>query len=78
VENDGYIRGYTALVDHDRPGEGHIAFVQVKLFDTRSAALEAFNRAVLNVAEIEQSTAGLRNLEWISGCGQSFINPNDV
>jgi DNA-binding Lrp family transcriptional regulator len=34
VENDGYIRGYTALVGHDRLGEGHIAFVQVKLSDT--------------------------------------------
>jgi Lrp/AsnC family leucine-responsive transcriptional regulator len=54
LEKDGYIRGYTALVDHDRLGEGHIAFVQVKLSDTRSAALEAFNKAVLKVPEIEQ------------------------
>ena len=35
-------------------GEGHVAFVQVKLSDTRSAALDAFNRAVQSVAEIEQ------------------------
>jgi Lrp/AsnC family leucine-responsive transcriptional regulator len=54
LEREGYIRGYTALVDHDRLGEGHIAFVQVKLSDTRSAALEAFNKAVLKVPEIEQ------------------------
>jgi Lrp/AsnC family leucine-responsive transcriptional regulator len=54
LEKEGYIRGYTALVDHDRLGEGHIAFVQVKLSDTRSAALEAFNKAVLKVPEIEQ------------------------
>src|SRR6478735_106746 len=33
LEKDGYILGYTALVDHDRLGEGHIAFVQVKLSD---------------------------------------------
>jgi Lrp/AsnC family leucine-responsive transcriptional regulator len=54
LESEGYIRGYAALVDHDRIGEGHVAFVQVKLSDTRSAALDAFNRAVLKVAEIEQ------------------------
>lgn len=54
LEQDGYIRGYTAIVDRERMGEGHVAFVQVKLSDTRSAALDAFNRAVLAVAEIEQ------------------------
>lgn len=54
LEEDGYIRGYAALIDHERLGEGHVAFVQVKLSDTRSAALDAFNRAVLAVPEIEQ------------------------
>lgn len=54
LESDGYIRGYAAIVDRERMGEGHIAFVQVKLSDTRSAALDAFNRAVLGVPEIEQ------------------------
>ena len=54
LENEGYIRGYVALVDAERMGQGHIAFVQVSLTDTRSHALDAFNRAVQNVAEIEQ------------------------
>jgi len=54
LERDGYIRGYMALIDHDRLGEGHIAFVQVKLSDTRSAALDAFNKAVRGVPEVEQ------------------------
>jgi Lrp/AsnC family leucine-responsive transcriptional regulator len=54
LESDGYIRAYAAIVDRERMGEGHIAFVQVKLSDTRSAALDAFNRAVLAVPEIEQ------------------------
>lgn len=54
LEADGYIRGYAAIVDRERMGEGHVAFVQVKLSDTRSAALEAFNKAVLSIAEIEQ------------------------
>jgi len=54
LERDGFIRGYSAVVDRERMGEGHVAFVQVKLSDTRSAALDAFNRAVQGVAEIEQ------------------------
>lgn len=54
LEADGYIRGYAAIVDRERMGEGHVAFVQVKLSDTRSAALDAFNRAVLAIPEVEQ------------------------
>ena len=54
LERDGYIRGYAAIIDRERMGEGHVAFVQVKLSDTRSAALDTFNRAVLAVPEIEQ------------------------
>ncbi|TWH01205.1 Lrp/AsnC family leucine-responsive transcriptional regulator [Mesorhizobium sp. J18] len=54
LEKDGFIRGYAALIDRERMGEGHIAFVQVTLSDTRSAALDAFNRAAVKVPEIEQ------------------------
>lgn len=54
LERDGYIRGYAAVIDRERMGDGHVAFVQVKLAETRSAALEAFNRAVLAVPEVEQ------------------------
>lgn len=54
LERDGFIRGYAAIVDRERMGQGHIAFVQVKLSDTRSAALDAFNKAALSVPEIEQ------------------------
>ena len=54
ARKDGYIRGYSAVIDRERMGEGHVAFVQVKLSDTRSLALGEFNRAVQGVAEIEQ------------------------
>lgn len=54
LENGGFIRGYGAIIDRERMGEGHVAFVQVKLSDTRSAALDEFNRAVQTVREIEQ------------------------
>ena len=54
LEKDGYIRGYSAIIDREKMGEGHVAFVQVKLSDTRSLALNEFNRAVQGVTEIEQ------------------------
>jgi Lrp/AsnC family leucine-responsive transcriptional regulator len=54
LENEGFIRGYSAIIDRERMGEGHVAFVQVKLSDTRSAALDEFNRAVQAVREIEK------------------------
>jgi Lrp/AsnC family leucine-responsive transcriptional regulator len=54
LEADGYIRGYSAIVDREKMGEGHVAFVQVTLSDTRSAALDAFNRAVIGIPEVEQ------------------------
>lgn len=54
LESDGYIRGYRAVLDPERLGTAHIAFVEVKLSDTTATALLAFNRAVQDVDEIEQ------------------------
>lgn len=54
LEAQGVITGYRAVLDHVRMGEAHVAFVEVKLSDTREAALQAFNRAVLAVPEIEE------------------------
>ncbi|MBM1219987.1 Lrp/AsnC ligand binding domain-containing protein [Ponticoccus sp. SC2-23] len=54
LERSGVIRGYRALLDPIRLGRDHVAFVEVKLSDTREAALRAFNTAAIGVAEIEQ------------------------
>ncbi len=54
LEKSGVIQGYAAIVDPVKLGQGHIAFVQVKLSDTRSKALDEFNSAVLATGEIEQ------------------------
>ena len=48
------IRGFRAIVDPAMIGLDHIAFTEVKLSDTREAALTAFNQAVLAIAEIEE------------------------
>ncbi|MGV8987976.1 MAG: Lrp/AsnC family transcriptional regulator [Cypionkella sp.] len=54
LEEAGVIRGYGARLDHVRMGLAHVAFVEVRLADTREAALQAFNRAVRTVPEIEE------------------------
>lgn len=54
LEESGVITGYRALLDPIRMGLAHVAFVEVRLSDTREAALQAFNRAVTGVGEIEE------------------------
>jgi len=54
LEEDGVIRGYRAILDPIRIGAAHVAFVEVRLSDTREAALAAFNAAVRDVPEIEE------------------------
>lgn len=55
LEQSGVILGYRALLDPIRLGLDHVAFVEVRLSDTREAALRAFNAAVAKVPEIEQA-----------------------
>lgn len=50
----GVIRGFTALVDPAKLGLDHVAFAEVKLSDTREAALEQFNAAVQRIPEVEE------------------------
>lgn len=54
LEEQGVILGYAAQIDPVRLGLDHVAFVEVKLTDTREAALAAFNKAVAGVPEIEE------------------------
>lgn len=54
LEAEGYILRYTAQVNHNKLGNPHIAFVQVTLSDTRTRALDAFNREIRKIPEVEQ------------------------
>ena len=55
LEQSGVILGYRAMLDPIRLGLDHVAFVEVRLSDTREAALRAFNAAVARCPEIEQA-----------------------
>jgi Lrp/AsnC family leucine-responsive transcriptional regulator len=53
-EESGVITGYRAMLDPVRLGLAHVAFVEVRLSDTREAALQAFNAAVRALPEVEE------------------------
>ena len=53
IEN-GTILGFRAILNHEILDRSHIAFTEVRLSDTRDAALKAFNNGVMQIPEIEQ------------------------
>ena len=54
LEEQRVITGYRAQIDPHQIDIAHIAFVEIKLSDTREAALRAFNEAVSRIPEIEE------------------------
>ncbi|PIE08090.1 MAG: proline dehydrogenase transcriptional activator [Rhodobacterales bacterium] len=65
LEERGVITGYRAMLDPTRFGLDHVAFVEVRLKDTREAALTAFNAAVMRVPEIEQAHMMAANFDYL-------------
>jgi Lrp/AsnC family transcriptional regulator, leucine-responsive regulatory protein len=51
--DEGYIEGFRAILSSQKLGLDHIAFVEVKLSDTREEALKSFNDAARKIKEIE-------------------------
>jgi len=54
LQDEGYIVGFRAVLDPVKLGQDHVAFIEVRLSDTREVALVAFNEAAQRVPEIEQ------------------------
>lgn len=54
LQDEGYILGFKAQVNYAKLNQEQVAFVEVKLSDTREAALLAFKKAVKQVTEIEE------------------------
>jgi len=53
LEEEGYILGYRAQISMSKLGLEHVAFLEIKMSDTREKALSAFNEAVRKIPEIE-------------------------
>lgn len=51
---DGYILGFTAIIDPSKLELEHIAFAEVKLSNTQEEALHKFNAAVRKIKEVEE------------------------
>lgn len=54
LEDSGLIAGYRAILSPLRLGLTHVTYVEVRLSDTREAALGKFNDAVRAIPEIEE------------------------
>ena len=65
LESTGVIMGYRALLDPITLGLDHVAFVEVRLTDTREVALRAFNSAGLQVPQIEQAHMIAGNFDYL-------------
>ncbi|MCG2579778.1 Lrp/AsnC ligand binding domain-containing protein [uncultured Marinobacter sp.] len=65
LEEQGYITGYTALVNQTKLGQSHIAFAQVTLHDTSSQSLTAFNKAVKQISAVEQCHMIAGNFDYL-------------
>ncbi len=52
--DEGYILGFRAVTNLAKLGLDHVAFTEVKLSDTREAALRDFNAAVRRIPEVEE------------------------
>ncbi|WP_272003522.1 Lrp/AsnC family transcriptional regulator [Roseovarius sp. ZX-A-9] len=65
LEKAGVITGYRALIDPILLGLDYVSFVEVRLTDTREAALAAFNAAVARTPEIEQAHMIAGNFDYL-------------
>lgn len=54
LEMEGVITGYRAELSAKKLGLDHVAFLEIRLSDTRETALQAFNAAVREIAEVEE------------------------
>ena len=54
LQKQGYIEGFRAVLNPAKLGLEHVAFVEVKLSDTREDALQKFNAAVKKMREVEE------------------------
>ncbi|MEP3248225.1 MAG: Lrp/AsnC ligand binding domain-containing protein [Sneathiella sp.] len=65
LEARGVIKGYGAQLDPEHLEAGHIAFVQVTLSTTTTAALQEFNLAVREIPQIQACHMIAANFDYL-------------
>ncbi len=71
LEKEGVILGYRALLDPVKMGLDHIAFVEVKLSDTRAKALSEFNEGAVGkfgLGKFQTLIDKFGRRAWCNGC----------
>ena len=63
--DSGCIRGFRAVIDPKKLGEGHVAFAEVKLSDTREKALDEFRKGVSRLQEVEECHMIAGNFDYL-------------
>ena len=65
LEASGVIKGYQPIVDNIKLGRDHVAFVEVRLNDTRESSLAKFNAAVVQISEVEECHMLAANFDYL-------------
>lgn len=65
LEEAGIITGYRAILSTQQLGLSHVSFVEVKMSDTRDAALREFNAAVKAIPEIAECHMIAGNFDYL-------------
>ena len=63
--DEGYIRGFRAVVDPVKLGLAQIAFAEVKLLDTGDKSMREFRKAVLQVEQVEECHMIAGNFDFL-------------
>jgi Lrp/AsnC family leucine-responsive transcriptional regulator len=65
LEASGLISGYRAILSPIQLGLSHVTYVEVRLSDTKEAALRRFNEAVKAVPEVEECYMIAGNFDYL-------------
>jgi Lrp/AsnC family leucine-responsive transcriptional regulator len=65
LEDSGVIIGYRAMLDPIQLGLDHVAFVEVRMIDTREPTLAKFNEAIAKIPEVEQAHLIAGNFDYL-------------
>lgn len=65
LEREGYIRGYTAVLEPERLGSGLIVFVQIRLDRTSKDSFDQFKSAVIKLPEVQECYLVSGNFDYL-------------
>lgn len=74
MEKSGLIAGYRAVLSPLKLGLSHVTYVEVRLSDTKEAALRKFNESVRQISEVEECYMIAGNYDYLLKVRSSDIS----